>query len=66
MSRDDGKREKSHREKKNYRGHLDYLKRKKARNDARPKQMLVDVEMTRVHCPDGTIDIEVHGGRWIR
>jgi hypothetical protein len=34
----EGKREKSHREKKNYRGHLDYVKRKRARNSARPKQ----------------------------
>jgi hypothetical protein len=34
----EGKRLKTHREKKNYRGHLDYIKRKAERNVARPKQ----------------------------
>lgn len=40
----EGKREKSHREKKNYRGHLDYVKRKRARNDARPKQVFLGLD----------------------
>jgi hypothetical protein len=40
----EGKREKSHREKKNYRGHLDYVKRKQARNQARPKQRFLGID----------------------
>lgn len=40
----EGKREKSHREKKNYRGHLDYLKRKRERNAARPKQRFLGID----------------------
>lgn len=40
----EGKREKSHREKKNYRGHADYLKRKEARNAARPKQRFLGID----------------------
>lgn len=40
----EGKREKSHREKKNYRGHLDYVKRKRSRNQARPKQRFLGID----------------------
>ncbi len=40
----EGKREKSHREKKNYRGHLEYKKRKAARNAARPKQRFMGID----------------------
>lgn len=43
MSRDDGKREKSHREKKNYRGAREYADRKAARNAARPKQRFLGI-----------------------
>jgi hypothetical protein len=45
MRNDDGhgsKREKNHREKKNWEGHADYVERKRARNAARPKQVLQD------------------------
>lgn len=45
MRNDDGrgrKREKSHREKKNWKGHVDYVERKRARNAARPKQEFID------------------------
>jgi hypothetical protein len=45
MRNDDGhgsKREKNHREKKNWKGHADYVERKRARNAARPKQVFQD------------------------
>ena len=40
----EGKRVKSHREKKNYRGHGDYLKRKVERNESRPRQRFLGVD----------------------
>jgi nitroreductase len=47
MRNDDGrgsKREKSHREKKNWRGHAEYKERKKVRNAKRPAQRFLGVD----------------------
>lgn len=42
--RGDVKQKKSHREKKNYRGHKDYIDRKQAHNAARPKQQFLGID----------------------
>lgn len=63
MSRDDGKREKTHREKKNYRGHADYLKRKEARNQARPKQRFLGIDLQGFNPATGKLGI---GLGWAR
>jgi hypothetical protein len=39
-----GKREKSHKDKKSYGGHLAYIKRKQARNAARPAQRFLGID----------------------
>ena len=62
----EGKRLKTHREKKNWKGHADYVERKRARNMARPPQVF-DPNLVPVTNPEtGVVVYEVQGGRWIR
>jgi len=63
----EGKRIKTHREKKNWKGHAEYTERKRARNAARPPQMF-DPHLVPIADPQnpGTVIYEVQGGRWIR